>query len=705
MKNNCLKGLSVVLVTALCATSALCEESGEKTSVTLESVVVSTQRFQELEGGIADGFLTKDVAMGALGDKRAFDVPYQVNTIPKEIIKNQRSQGLEDVIKYIPSAQIEWRGGADVGRPQTRGMRGDVVANSYWDGLHVVSTTATPMAMFDSLQIQNGLAGSLYGAANPSGIYNFERKRPTKEYENSLLLTYGESGHGEAEMDVGGRFNDKIGYRGVFVGGDGEGYVEGSNLRRQLISTGLDFYLTDRLTLETNFSYYKYIKEGYTGQFNMPYTALGVARYTLPDAYDAADEKYAQKNAGRELTTTTYSGKLKYDIADHWYAEGGYLTQRADRALYGLTNTFNSNNGTYTSSTVNPSTAAGRFELDSYMGYIKTKQDFLGFENDIAMGGNGYIWDIYSTNNTNGKRYVSSTTDVKTLTLGDTIKLNDQWQVLLSTNKSWIGTEAYNTSGATTSDVSKSGYSYAASVIYQPIENLSVYITYADSIQPGESGTDINGVTRTLDPYRSKQYEVGAKLALEYVDLSTALFQIERPTAYTGYDGVFEEQGEQTNKGIEFMASGKLTNSVALFGGVTFMDTEINGAKIANINNKQALGMPEWQANLLVEYTIPSFEELVLSSNFHYTGERAIDPANTQWADEYFTIDLGARYATKKLLGDRTIFRLSVNNITDEKYWGGIFASNGLDGNSVAGSTSLFMGEPRNITASVEVRF
>ncbi len=703
MGNRSFKGLSTVLIPILLASNALSSEEGSKTSVQMESVVVSTERFQELEGGIADGFLTKEVSLGALGDKRAFDVPYQINTIPKEIIKNQRSQGLEDVIKYIPSAQIEWRGGADVGRPQTRGMRGDVVANSYWDGLHVVSTTATPMAMFDSLQILNGLSGSLYGAANPSGVYNFERKRPTKEYENSLLFTYGESGHAEAEADVGGRLNDKVGYRGVFIGGDGEGYVEGSNLRRQLISTGLDFYLTDRLTLETNFSYYKYIKEGYTGQFNMPYTALGVARYTLPDAYDASDEKYARKNAGRELTTTTYSGKLKYDIADNWYAEGGYLTQRADRALYGLTNTYNSNSGTYTSS-VPAQTTATRFELDSYMGYVKTKQEILGFENEISMGGNGYIWDIY-TNKTTGGRYVSSTTDVKNLTLGDTVKLNDQWQVLLSTNKSWIGTEAYNTSGVTTSDVSKGGYSYAASVIYQPIENLSLYVTYADSIQPGDSGTDAYGVIRTLDPYRSKQYEIGAKLALERVDLSTALFQIKRPTAYTGYNGVFEEQGEQTNKGVEFMASGKLAQALALFGGVTFMDTEISGAKIANINNKEAIGMPEWQANLLVEYTVPSFEELVLSSNFHYTGERAIDPANTQWADEYFTIDLSARYAVKKLWGDRTIFRLSINNITDEKYWGGIFASNGLDGNAASGTTSLFLGEPRNITASIEVRF
>ncbi|WP_087439431.1 TonB-dependent receptor domain-containing protein [Sulfurospirillum diekertiae] len=155
------------------------------------------------------------------------------------------------------------------------------------------------------------------------------------------------------------------------------------------------------------------------------------------------------------------------------------------------------------------------------------------------------------------------------------------------------------------------------------------------------------------------------------------------------------------------MASGKVAESVALFGGVTYTDTDITGAKIANVDNKQAIGMPEWQANLLAEYTVPSFKELVLSSNFHYTGKRAIDPANTQWADSYFTTDLGARYITKQLFGDKTILRLSVNNITNEKYWAGVYAGNvaGLDGDAAAGTTTLFLGDGRNVTASIEVKF
>ncbi|ATB70592.1 TonB dependent/ligand-gated channel protein [Sulfurospirillum diekertiae] len=654
--------------------------------------------------GISDGFLDKNVTVGPLGKKKAIDTPYQINTIPKELSENGQAMGLEDVVKYIPSAQIEYRGGADLGRPQTRGMRGEVVANSFWDGLHIVSTTATAMEMFDDLQIINGLAGALYGPTAPSGIYSFTRKRPTADYENSVKMTYGYKGYGEAMADVGGMANDAIGYRAVVIGGDGEGYVDNSALRRKLVSLGLDFHLTERLTLETNFSYYNYIKEGYSSSYLMPYTALGVAKYTLPDAFDATDKKYGPNNGGREITTTTYSTKLKYEIADNWHAEAGYLNQRADRNMYIGSSTFNSNAGTYTPAVVSVSPMAARFDLDSWMGYVTTEQNFLGLEHDLALGGNGYRWDIYGADGS--RRYVSSTTDVESLTLADTIKLNDQWQTVLSTSKSWIDKDAYATTGATTSEISKDGYSYAASLIYKPLKNLSFYVTYADSLQQFDPVT-YSGKTFILDPYRSKQYEIGSKLSLDRVDLSAALFQIKRPTAYLGYDGIYEIQGDQTNQGVEFMASGKVAESVALFGGITYMDTDITGAKIANIDNKQAIGMPEWQANLLAEYTVPSYKELVLSSNFHYTGKRAIDPANTEWADSYFTTDIGARYATKQLFGDKTILRLSVNNITNEKYWAGIFAGNvsGLDGDATAGTTTLFLGDGRNVTASIEVKF
>jgi len=700
----------------------------EKTVIVLDEVSIEAKAFQESEGGIADGFLVNDVNLGPMGNKKAIDVPYSINTIPKEIIKNQRSTGLEDVVKYIPSAQIEYRGGGEVGRPQTRGMRGDVVANSFWDGFHVVSTTATPMIQFDSLQIQNGLAGSLYGAQNPSGIYNFILKRPTKDFYNSIMVSYYEKENAEVSLDIGGRPLDFLGYRANILYDKGEGYVSGSDLERKLASLGLDFYITDKLTLETNMIYYNYVKEGYAGSFNMP-GSNGVASWSVPDAVDASKRGLGQKYAGVDLETKTASAKLKYEIADDWYAETGYLFQRADRSMYGVTNAFTSNNGDYRS-TQTLSQAAGRFEIDSWLARVNTKQTFFGAEHDISLGGSGYIWSLFGNKAKNSGSIVLGNSNIKdptvfsnpggftnkkdyyqsgetiahSMTLADSIKFNENWEMMLSISESWVSSKSYNTKGVKTSSHSDNGESYAASIMYKPDELWSIYFTYADSLQAGSSGTNSDNSTVTLKPHRSKQYEIGTKFALDSVDLSFAAFQIERPIAYQGSNGKFEEQGDQKNRGLEFMTSGKLTNNLSLFGGVTYIDGEIKGAKSSHINNKQPIGIPEWQANMLFEYNIPSFEELVLSSNFHYTGKRAIDQANTEWADGYFTMDLGLRYATKKLIGERTIFRFSVNNVTNEKYWAGIFNSNGLDGVPASG-TSMFLGEPRTVVASIEVRF
>ncbi|WP_051052715.1 TonB-dependent receptor plug domain-containing protein [Campylobacter showae] len=116
-------------------------------------------------------------------------MPYQVNTMSIEAMNHQGVAGFEDAVKYFPSAQIQTRGGIEVGRPQTRGFQGSVVGNVLWDGFYSVSTTAIPMYMFEGLQIQNGLAGSLYGGQDPAGIFNYTRKRPIP-FSNTFWADY-----------------------------------------------------------------------------------------------------------------------------------------------------------------------------------------------------------------------------------------------------------------------------------------------------------------------------------------------------------------------------------------------------------------------------------------------------------------------------------------------------------------------------------
>ncbi|WP_376787604.1 TonB-dependent receptor plug domain-containing protein, partial [Pantoea vagans] len=105
----------------------------------------------------------KKATLGNLGAQEVRNTPWSVQTIPPQLMKRQQFKSVSDLYRYLPSVQGE---GA---RPQTRGMQGSVVQNSMIDGLNVVSTTDYAAEQFDHIEVLNGLAGALYGPANPAG--------------------------------------------------------------------------------------------------------------------------------------------------------------------------------------------------------------------------------------------------------------------------------------------------------------------------------------------------------------------------------------------------------------------------------------------------------------------------------------------------------------------------------------------------------
>ncbi|WP_223155553.1 TonB-dependent receptor plug domain-containing protein [Campylobacter concisus] len=232
--------ISVATCAALLMCSGFLSQVFAVQTTKLEGIEVNSVGDNISESGIDEGILNKRVAAGPLADKKVIDMPYQVNTISKEVLDNQGVQAFDEAVKYFPSAQLQYRGGGEMGRPQTRGFQGSVVGNVLWDGFYAVSTTAIPMVMFESLQIQNGLAGSLYGGQDPAGIFSYSRKRPVADY-NAIWTNYISRGNLGVGFDTSNKF-EKIGYRGVFYYTDGEREPKDSKTSRRLASIGLDFF-------------------------------------------------------------------------------------------------------------------------------------------------------------------------------------------------------------------------------------------------------------------------------------------------------------------------------------------------------------------------------------------------------------------------------------------------------------------------------
>ena len=701
------------------------------------------------ESGIDEGFLSKNVQQGLLAGKRALDLPYQINTISKEIMNHQGVTGYEEAVKYFPSAQIQMRGGATVGRPQTRGFEGSVVGNSFWDGFYTISTTAIPMAMFESFQVQNGVAGSLYGAQNPVGIFSYTRKRPVKD-QYIIWGDYMSRSNLGLGLDLSDKF-EKFGYRAVFYGSNGDRQPKGSNLQRRLASVTMEFYPTGDLTFETAASYYEHNTKGFAGQF-----ALGVRDgkivdgMELPKAVDSSKRGLGQSFGGMHLKTTTASAKFKYSPTDRLYFEGGFQFQRADRDTHGVVNYILPSThpqytkpGDYYTQHSGGATAAYRFDLPS--GYLKANTQFNtgDIEHDFSVQTNGYHWTqdrykIASTNYTSptigniydpkilnytgAKRgsglYHYAVLDMYNVSVLDDITINDKFDMMLSASKAWMRQESYNNrQQRLVKAYSDSGYSWAGSLIFHPIEDASIYYTYADSLQQGStyvynSGPH-NGEVASTSPYRSKQHEIGAKIRVaDMIDFSVAYFDIRRPIAYlnssTGRYGI---NGEQRNRGFEFMSGGRITENLSVLGGFTYIDPKMHNVSIAGANRKVANGIPKLNANLMLDYVIPGTNKLAISTNFHYTGKMYLDDLNTQHTPSFFVTDIGIRYTSEHLLGDKTTLRLNVNNVFNKKYWAGMYPASadgagGLNVTSVLGSANgATLGESRSFMLSAEVKF
>ena len=657
----------------------------------------------------------RQATLGNLGKQDIRDTPWSVQAVSPALMKHQQLKSLTDIYRYMPSVQ------GDGARPQTRGMQGSVVQNSMIDGLNVVSTTDYAAEQFDRLEVLNGLGGALYGPANPAGLFNFVAKRPTDMAQHSL--TFG-AGTGLSHL-VSGDFsgplddNDRLRYRANLLDDEGDGFVHGSKKRRQLVSLGLDATLTDRTTLESNFSYYHYYEKGLPGKF-----ALGKG-LSFPAAPDPKTAHLGQYYAGSDNHTLTASLHLKHDFDGNWQGELGVLRQIADRESTAVTNTFIDRAGSYKTTT--SSSTASRFTINSYMANLNGEVETGWLHHQLSAGLHGFVWKNYNplAGGTSmlgsaslddphafGKpdypdfthRYHSATATQQAFLLSDTLTFSPQWHLLLAGSESLLTSANYANSGLRSSHASDSGFSGSASLMYKPVDPVTLYVNYADSLQQGDTApAGSTNAGSILSPYRSRQVETGSKLAIDKVLLTAALFQIDRPFAYTNTGGDYAVEGNQRNRGLELMADGDVSDNLHLYGGMTWLDPRLRDTASSSTTGKQVVGLARYTASLFAAYDLPFLNGTDIHGGLHYVGRRSTDNANDSWTGSYATFDIGSRYKTR-LFNTETIFRLDITNLTNRHYWTNIVPG-GLNGYSGAGYASAQLGEPRMAQLSMELTF
>jgi len=718
---------------------------------------------------------------GPLGAAPILDLPYSVNVISRELIDDTQSRNFKEAAKYMPLVFFQEMQGPEVLRPETRGLQGSNMQNDRKDGMGFAVTTPSALEEYEQLEVVDGLGGPMYGPANPSGMFNFVTKRPTNTPSREIELGYESNSVATVHIDAGDRLGKRktFGYRTNLVLADGAGYVKESQLRRQLAAVAADVRLGARSVIEGNYSYYNLFQHGYPGWFaysptTTPLYVPGSKSILLPEtAPDPTREGYGQSFSGVDLTSHIGELRFKHEFSPAWHLVVSGLDQLSDRNINTAVNQLLNNNGDYKSYFANSfSSLAPRFHVYSDLAYVTGRFRTGRLLHDIVIGGTGYRFSTYSPVTSPPKTplctsygpegicqaniasplvytvpptgifsyektspstgiYVSSIIRQQGFNIADTLTLSKHWLIRLAGSQDWTWTDSYTASAATNylrtsipGGYVHQGISPSASIIYKPAANMTIYGTFAQSLQaPDVAGTNsgstvIVNASQALPPYRSKEGEIGYKLRMRKLDFSATLFRIDRPFAnyVTGIESPvcgkqsgtvnctqLEITGTQRNYGAEGMLSGRIFPSLMITGGLVVLDPKLTDTGIAATNNKHFVGMPAYKGNILAEYQLPVVKRVFLSFDWQHVGRRPMDDINSAYAPQYNTFDIGLRYTRTLFEKLTTTWRITANNISDVHYWSTL-GPGSITGQST-GSYLGHLGEPRLILASMRMQF
>lgn len=662
------------------------------------------QRIQR-EGRAADGYRTESISsVGALGGMRVLDTPYAITAISGDLLRNLQAQSPDDVYKISPSTLSQ--------TPQASGwapmvkIRGFTSYDRAEDGLRRSYGYATSLEDKERVEVLNGLSGFLFGAASPGGMVNYVSKRPTLERFSSV--TVGNYGGSQAYVhgDFGGNFDKdgRVGYRLNVVRQKGETAVDDQDIDRTLASLALDVRVTDRLKLELGAAYSDYKMRAPTAYWTF---REGVRRIQAPDS----SKNWGQPWVQEQTESRKLSAKAIYEANDRLTLRMAYMRDHQDRPLQD--HTMNSVRSPTEYYQIRIHSGPTRTESEAWQaladvsfntGIVSHKLTLghYGFEdrqwqtsyapNTGYLGPNGFfapnpvaqpIWPSMPANS----QYFASRVRNKNWMIGDLMAFNDQWSLLVGANRSTIQTLGLDAAGRESQpEYDRARTSPNLSLIFKPTSFLTTYATYIEGLEQGGVAplTAANSLS-VMPPMLSKQKELGMKVRLGGILLSSALFDIQKAYEFTDSSNVYSQDGQQRHRGAEISAQGKLTPNWSVVGGLTWLTAKVEGG--AN-SGKSPMNVPKVMAKLYSEYELSAVPGLSLTGGVYHVGRQWATATNTARLPSFTTIDVGLRYATR-VSGKPVSFRLNANNVADRDYW----------------LNSYYLGSPRSVAFSAEMSF
>jgi len=650
------------------------------------------------------------------------DTPRTVNVVPQAIIKDTGATSLQDVLRTTPGITFAaGEGGVPIAdRPVIRGFNS--TSNVLVDGMRDIGAQTREVFNLEQVEVSKGPDSVYFGRGGGGGSINLVTKTPKAHTFADATLAVGTADNLRATADGNWAFSEAMAFRLNVMGNKGHtpGRDDAVDFDKWGVAPSLAFGLgtSTRATL----SYY-HLQDNGIPDYSIPVDPRTGAPYKDVDTHNF----YGLKDRDfRHTTTDIGTLTLEHDLNDtltvrnmtrYGQSTNSYVATAPNGAspFFAEVNLPGTLNGSVfrqaksqwsrTSTFSNQTDLYGEFRtgkikhnFDAGVEFSREKWNVDGWTvsssnpHAALQGGSvpqceqypdlwashdctsmndpdpGDSWNGTVRRNHNPTYY---RTRSRALYGFDTIELTPQW--LINVGLRW---DSYDTrsekNGATVAHQKDNFLNYQLGLMYKPIPNATLYASFSTASTPAAlGGSDYDKVSVSnsdLKPERSKTYELGAKWNVldEKLALTASLFNIERKNANIQVEpGVYEQAGKSRVRGFELGLAGQITPRWQVYGGYTYMDSEIQkGAYNDATVGKPLPDAPRNSLSLWTSYKV--LPKLTVGGGAYYMDKRYGTACGRDChAPAYWRFDALLGYTVNEHLD----LRLNVQNIFDKVYY------------------------------------
>lgn len=684
----------------------------------------------KIQGQDESGYRSESASVGGFEEVPLLDTPASITVINAALIKDQQARLLSEVLRNDASVGESY---APIGYYENFVVRGFSLnaASSYKiNGRTITGEQNVALENKQRVELLKGLAGLQSGISEPSGVINYVTKRP--EDVRSVTVSTDDRGSGYIATDVGGWFGSEqqFGLRANVAHEDLNSYVEHANGQRDFLSLAFDWNISPDAVLQLDAEYQDKQQRSVPG-----YQLLGGTE--VP--HDASPKKLLGHQSGSKqvgIDSLNLNGKFEYRFNDQWK---GNISAARSKVVIDDYSSFAW--GCYGSASCegvkvpNYFSPEGNYDIADYRSPDDTRRNdeiqaamtglfsTAGLSHELTFGTSAFrrvidkrksVNEYLGTANIDQDPETFPPTDKPLndshrrldsrqygLFVTDRIRFNEQWQTVLGGREVRLDEKAFDQTGVQERHTQQYEFLPNVALIYKPMDNISLYTSYSKGLSlGGEAPWYASNDGEILAPTVSRQIEAGVKYDWRRISFAAAVFQTRQAYQYAKPDSAgdftYVQQGQQKNTGLELSANGWATERLQIATSVAAIRARVNGSGTPQYEDHQTINVPKLRASVYADYALPWVNGLAVLGGVQYSASKNANRTGNVEVGDYAVVNIGSRYSTK-VDGYETVFRLSVDNLFDKRYW--------RDAGEYMGDDYLFQGAPLTARLSASINF